>query len=39
MKAVSTSDAMGSAVKAIAAGKAIDNISRPRSSNLNTSLQ
>jgi hypothetical protein len=39
MNAVSTSEAIGSAVKAIAAGNAIDNISRPRLSNLNTNLQ
>ena len=38
MNAVSTSEAIGSAVKAIAAGSAIDNISRPRLSDLKTSL-
>jgi len=35
---VSTSEAIGSAVKAIAEGNAIDNISRPRLSDLKTSL-
>jgi hypothetical protein len=39
MNAVSTCEAIGSAVKVIAAGNAIDNISRPRLSNLNTNLQ
>lgn len=38
MNAVSIRDAIGSAVKAIAAGNAILAISRPSSSNLNTDL-
>lgn len=38
MNAVSTRDAIGSAVKASAAGRAILAISRPNSSNLNTDL-
>lgn len=38
MKAVSTRDAIGSAVKASAAGKAIRAISKPSSSNFNTDL-
>jgi len=36
---VSTNEAIGSAIKAIAAGNAIDKISRPRLSALKTSLQ
>lgn len=38
MKAVSTRDAIGSAVKASAAGKAIRAISKPSSSNFRTDL-
>ena len=38
MKAVSTRDAIGSAVNASAAGKAILAISKPSSSNLKTDL-